>query len=336
MRQLLVSIGVGVALGAAYLSFMLSLKAPVVLTAGTVPSATGTVPLAVSQSAAATVSTGAAPSVPSAAPSARSRTEKRTFDSALLRRKMPYTVWLPPGYDSRPEQRYPVVYLLHGGGGVNSEWADYGVLDAADRLMARGAIAPLILVLPQGDQEYWVDHVVDRATGANGEKWGTYTAREVVPEIDRRYRTLAAPAGRAIGGLSMGGHGALQLSLNFPGIWNVVGAHSPSLRPVGDAPTYLGTGAEFASRDPLALIRSRLDVAKTLNYWIDQGEADPWRTPVGELHDLMLSLGIAHTFKVLPGDHSLQYWSIHVEEYLRYYADALCRRPGTCPGPLGR
>jgi len=265
-------------------------------------------------------------------PIGKGRLEMRSVTSAVLRRTLPYFVYLPGGYDDSAAARYPVTYLLHGGGGSNREWIDSGVIDTADRLMGSGTIPPFIIVLPQGDQEYWVDHVVDRATGANGEKWGTYTAREVVPEIDRRFRTVAKPQGRAIGGLSMGGHGAMQLSINFPGTWSAVGAHGPALRPLGDAPTYLGTTAlSFAERDPLQLIRTHPDVARTLTYWIDSPQLDPWIVEATALHEQLLADGIAHEWTSDPGGHDAQYWGAHMEAYLRFYAGALCRDRASCP-----
>ncbi len=287
-------------------------------------------------SSAAPTDTAAAPS-PSAseAPTTRllqkGRLEQGSFRSTVLARTMPFAVYLPPGYDAKGGLRYAAAYLLHGGSGTNGEWVDYGLLDAADRLISDATIPPLIIVLPQGDQEYWVDHVVDRATGANGEKWGTYVAREVVPEIDRRYRTIAKPDARSIGGLSMGGHGAMQLSLNFPGIWSVIGAHSPALRPFGDAPTYLGMGAEFAARDPLSLIKAKPDLARTYTWWIDLGDADPWRVPATAIHDQLTALGIGHEWHAFTGGHDLAYWSSHMDDYLRYYAGALCRERAKCP-----
>lgn len=258
------------------------------------------------------------------------RVEDRPFESATLGWPMAITVYLPPGYDSAPDSRYPALYLLHGGSGLRSEWIDYGLLATADRLMRERAIAPFIIVLPQGDQEYWVDHISDPAVGANGEKWGTYTARDVVSEIDRGYRTLARADARAIGGLSMGGHAAMQLALSFPGVWSIVGAHSPSLRPYGDAPTYLGEGSDFAARDPLLLIRAKPDLARAYTWWIDSGDADPWRAEAGTIDAELTALGIAHEWHSYSGDHSLEYWSAHIEDYLRYYAAALCRRPGAC------
>lgn len=243
---------------------------------------------------------------------------------------MAFTVYLPPGYDTDPGVRYPALYMLHGGSGLRSEWIDYGLLRAADRLMAERALAPFIIVLPQGDQEYWVDHVVDPRVGANGEKWGTYTARDVIPEIDRRYRTHARPEARALGGLSMGGHAAIQLSLNFPGIWSVIGSHSPSIRPYGEAPTYLGRDAEFAARDPLSLIRTKPDVARSYTWWIDSGTVDPFHARARAIDAELTVLAIPHEWHAYPGDHSLAYWSAHVEDYLRYYGRALCHRSGAC------
>ena len=276
----------------------------------------------------ATATTVAPPSdqSPAATTSATSlgvgRVTSGTLTSAVLRRSLPYTVYLPPGYDADPSARYPTLYMLHGGSGTNREWIDYGLLGAADALMGPGVIAPFVIVLPQGDQEYWVDHVVDPRTGANGERWGTYTATEVVPTIDSRYRTLAQADARAIGGLSMGGHGAMQLAMNFPGIWSAIGAHSPSLRPVGDAPTYLGVGGDFAARDPLSLVKAKPSLARTYAWWIDSGDVDPWVSQARAIRDTLDGLGIANEWPGWAGDHSLAYWSAHVADYLAYYASA--------------
>jgi enterochelin esterase-like enzyme len=205
--------------------------------------------------------------------------------------------------------------------------------------MGGGLIPRFIIALPFGGQEYWVDHVVDSATGANGEKWGTYTAREVVPTVDTRYRTIARASARAVGGLSMGGHAAMQLPMNFPGIWSAIGAHSPSIRAEGvrlrpnpsDAPTYLGFGAEFAARDPLALIKAKPDAAKQYTWWIDTGSQDPWKAQATAVHDALGALGVKDQFHVFEGGHELAYWAAHMEDYLRYYAGAICPPSSPCP-----
>ncbi len=124
---------------------------------------------------------------------------------------------------------------------------------------------------------------------------------------------------------------AMQLPMNFPGIWSAIAATSPSLRPEGEAPTYLGFGAEFAARDPLALIRAKPDVARQYAWSIDLGLSDPWLQPATAIHDALDQLGIAHLWTTMPGDHSAQYWSAHVQDDLRFYAGVFCRDTAVCP-----
>src|ERR687887_2417734 len=141
--------------------------------------------------------------------------------AALGGRTQPIYVYLPPGYDRNPERRYPVLYLLHGFPGrplafLNTVRA--GVVE--DELVARGLARPVILVMPFGstgtftDKE-WVDGVRPH------EGWETFVARDVVRAVDVRYRTIATGAGRAIGGLSEGGYGAINIALHHPGEFHV-------------------------------------------------------------------------------------------------------------------
>jgi enterochelin esterase family protein len=194
--------------------------------------------------------------------------EVASFYSATLQRAMPYRVYLPPGY-AESTRRYASLYLLHGMGGSNREWQDLGVASVADRLIAAGQIAPLIIVMPEGARSYWVD----QASG--GEQWGRYTAVDLVREIDATYRTLTRARSRAIGGLSMGAHGALQLALNYPGEFGAVGAHSLVLRRFDSIPSYFGNAAEFAQRDPMQIVSTRGSGSCPFALWIDIGRADP-------------------------------------------------------------
>jgi enterochelin esterase-like enzyme len=187
------------------------------------------------------------------------RVEQRTFGSLTLDRPMPYAIWLPPGYDDDLYRHYPVLYALHGMGGSNSEWIGYGLDGAAERLIQDGEIAPLIIVFPQGDQGYWFDNF-------RGPRWGTYLARDVVAEIDAHFRTLADRDHRAVGGLSMGALGALQLGVNYPEVFGVVGAHGPALRDFASALEWLGRdmvgdASYYARFDPRQLFARRPAVA---------------------------------------------------------------------------
>ena len=245
--------------------------------------------------------------------------EHQRFRSAALERSMPYYAYLPPSY-GRTDQRYPVLYMLHGMGGSREEWRSLGLLDAADRLIRTGQIEPLIIVLPQGDKAYWMDHAND------GEQWGAYTARDLVAEVDARYRTVTERASRAIGGLSMGAHGALQLALNYPDTFGVVGAHSLVLRRFGSAPKYFGGPNEYAKRDPMTMVRAKPDLARSLSLWIDIGDQDPWTPLAKQFNTELDELKIAHQWRLAQGDHSSAYWQASLGDYLRYYDTALRAR----------
>ena len=186
------------------------------------------------------------------------------FYSPALDRDMSYYVYLPPGYGSEG-RRYPVLYMLHGGGGSKDEWAAYGLVDDVDRSIESKDIRPLIVVMPQGDLSYWVNWV------DGGPRWGDYVARDVRRQVDATFRTLPDASHRAIGGLSMGGAGALQLAFNHPDIFQVVGAHSPSLHlDDGTFAGIYGTGLDFAQREPIDLAATAPGI-ESLKIWIDAG-----------------------------------------------------------------
>ena len=232
---------------------------------------------------------------------------------------MPYEIYLPPGY-AAATRRYPVVYLLHGMAGSDHQWQDLGIAATADRLIAAGTISPLIIVMPEGESGYWVDHATD------GQRWGRYTAVDVVNDVDATYRTIARQRSRAIGGLSMGAHGALQLALNYPGEFTAVGAHSLVLRRFSNAPSYFGTAADFAKRDPVQIVKSVGAAGCSFSLWIDIGQTDPWATNAEQFDSELSDLGIKHQWHLWAGDHSAAYWSAHLEDYLRFYDASLSNR----------
>jgi enterochelin esterase-like enzyme len=230
-----------------------------------------------------------------------------------------YRVMLPPGYDQGSHD-YPVLYMLHGVAGDSDEWQSIGLLEAADRMVTQGKIDPFIIVLPNGGANYWVNQ-------ATGQRWADYVVNDVVAQVDRDYRTIQTPAARAIGGLSMGGEGALRIAMQHPNVFGVAGAHSPSLRTAFDqfAPelqTIFGDAQAWRAATPLWLVLDT-DSAYDLTIAIDVGEDDPWRPNVELLHQRMVSRGISHRFEILPGEHEAEYWIDNVDHYLAFYSSAL-------------
>ena len=186
----------------------------------------------------------------------------------------------------------------------------------ANELLADGTFVPALIVMPQGGLGYWLDE----ADG--GPRWAEYVARDLVRHVDATYRTIPRREARAIGGLSMGAHGAVQLALRYPDLFGVVGAHSPSIRSPEEAPPFFGAGDEFAHHDPLSLIAAS-ELAQPPAFWIDTGEDDPWRESAEALHRALAEKGWAHEWRVFPGEHNGWYWGEHLWEYLPFYAAAL-------------
>jgi S-formylglutathione hydrolase FrmB len=172
----------------------------------------------------------------------------------------------------------------------------------------------------------------------NGPRWADYLAIDVVREIDTHYRTQARASGRAIGGLSMGGLGALHTALHHPDIFAVVGGHSPSIRPEPDprmAP-YL-TGPSFDEHNPIWLMQHRWRPGQQLSMWLDVGLDDPYHWYVEYFRDLVvLDQGIQLAWHESAGGHDGAYWSAHLTEYLAFYNDALrlASTPPTQPPPM--
>lgn len=245
------------------------------------------------------------------------RVEERTFLSLALGRTMAYSVYLPPGYSTLHGERYPVLYLLHGRGDSRLTWGELGLRADADRLIVTGALAPFIIVMPDGESGYWMDHA------GGGPRWGSYAARDLVDEVDRVLPTIRDRRARAIGGISMGGHGALQLAVNNPETFSIVGAHSVALRSEEIAPPSFGKGADFLARDPVSLFSSRPGAAHSLRLWIDIGADDPWRVAAARFHDQLTAGGIEHRWTMWTGRHDHDYTRQHMAAYLTFYGTSL-------------
>jgi len=137
-------------------------------------------------------------------------------------------VYLPPGYKTSPQKRYPVVYLLHGFTDDTDHW--WGVVKhfvsvpkAMDTALARGAANEMILVMPNAYTRYFGSmYSSGPATG----NWEAFVADELVAYIDTQYRTIAAPRSRGLAGHSMGGYGTVRIGMKRPDVFSAVYAMS--------------------------------------------------------------------------------------------------------------
>lgn len=237
--------------------------------------------------------------------------------SPIIGESFPYRVYLPPEYLHAPQQHYPVLYMLHGAGGNYTEWTDSFLPEQADRMMAAHEIPPMIIVMPDdGGQTYWANW------SEGGPRWGDYLTEDVVATIDQRYRTLPNAASRAIGGLSMGGLGALNLAFQHPDEFGVVGSHSPSVRIEPDPALWFLSGQTFWDNNPIWLVQHRTGL-DSLNIWLDAGSEDVWLPNIEAVHEALVEQGLHAEWHLFPGPHEAEYWIEHVPDYLRFYGGAL-------------
>jgi enterochelin esterase family protein len=137
-------------------------------------------------------------------------------------------VWLPPSYETEPARRYPVIFWLSGYAGTGemlfagTPWQP-GLGARLERLVAEGRMGEAIVVAPDGFTRWGGAQYLDSPVHGAYE---THLISEVLPAVDRRFRTVSAREGRAIGGKSSGGFGALVLAMRHPELFAAVASHA--------------------------------------------------------------------------------------------------------------
>jgi Putative esterase len=161
--------------------------------------------------------------------------EEHVITSELLRdnplgdpNERPLWVYLPPGYDDEPDRRYPAVYVIQGYTGHVTMWRNrvpfrQPFTETADAVFARGDVPPALVVYVDAWTSYGGSQFVDSpGTG----RYHSYLCDEVVPWVDRWYRTLPEPSHRAIMGKSSGGFGAMITPMLRPDLFGALATHA--------------------------------------------------------------------------------------------------------------
>ena len=270
----------------------------------------------------------------------------RRTDGGALPEGLAYTVYLPDGHAEGLE-RYPVLYLLHGYGADRFQWLDSGrIAEARDGLIAAGRLPPVIAVMPEGGNSWYVDSA---AFGGPGD-YETAIVRDLVAEVDRSFRTEAKPGARAIAGLSMGGFGALRLAFRHPEVFGAVAAMSPAIWKPGAlswshgpasmpheaaaAKFHRTTGPSFDARVmeaqvPFAEVPTLLEAPEPPRIMLTVGD-DDWFAHYDGTVEMFLDLrsaGLKPELRVADGGHDWNHWRPMATEVLEFLAEVW--RPGS-------
>ncbi len=247
------------------------------------------------------------------------------LNSKLMRGEMPYRVVLPTNYNNSNEKTfYPVVYLLHGLTGHFDNWTD------KTKLTEYAAKYNFIIVTPEGNNGWYTDS----ASVAN-DKYESYIIQELIPEIDKNYRTLKDKKHRVIAGLSMGGYGSVKFGLKYPEMFSLVGSFSGALGAGTWTSKEIGTKGAIAesllgvfgiensqtrqTNDVFKLVRETpVDKYKTLPFiYLDCGTEDFLYQNNRNFADLLVEKKIPHEFRELPGKHDWRFWNSQIQEFLQ-------------------
>lgn len=225
------------------------------------------------------------------------QTESFSIEAESLHKQLKFMVHYPPCYRADAFPGYPVLYMLHGQGSTEQLWLDLGLGQAADRLVSSGEIPPLLIVMPW--EEYQYDDPFE--TG-----YEEALANTLVSWVDASLPVCGGRGCRAIGGLSRGAAWAVHLGFSRWETFGAIGAHS--LPPFyGDFRRLPG----WVDAIPPGSLPAVL---------MDIGEKDPYMPIASEFEALLTREEVPHAWWLLPGAHDAEYWSSHVEDYLRWYA----------------
>jgi len=216
-------------------------------------------------------------------------------------------IYTPPGYETDPARRYPVLYLLHGAGDDDESWTRSGRAHCIlDNLLAEGRVHPMVLAMPDGHVlgANWKE---DRAT-----KLRAFAAdfhEHLIPEVERLYRVQPGRNQRAIAGLSMGGGQTIAAGMTRPAMFCAYGLFSSGLWP------------EVTPLLEAALPDLRQNLPQTL--WAGIGRRDFLYAHCDRLRDTLAAAGIPFTYHEDDTAHSWRTW----RDYLERFAPLLFREP---------
>lgn len=272
---------------------------------------------------------------------AQSRIDCNALDSRILKQVVHYCVYLPAGYDQsasqHPPRRYPVLYFLHGLGDNEQTLFNSGGWTLLDDLRNQHKMGDFLIVAPEGRRSFYIN-------AADGSvRYSDFFLQEFLPQIERKYRVRAGPAGRAISGISMGGYGALRFAFAHPELFSAVSAQSAAL--ITEPPQELDAASRTGT-PPTAMLGPVFGKPIAVQHWNENnvfnlakrnaaalgklaiyfncGQDDNYGFEKGAaaLHDELKRESVAHQYHAYPGDHSLTYFLSHFAEVMEFHSRA--------------
>ena len=211
---------------------------------------------------------------------------------------------------------YPTYYLLHGLSDDASAWTRRTSIERYAENY------PFMIIMPDGGRSWYCDSPVGQ--------YETYIVKELVPLIDRLFPTRKQAKYRAIGGLSMGGYGALKLGLKYPRVFGSIAAHSSAVAfahwagddtDITEVPI-IAREIDLEANDPFALALKIPAQARPQLYF-DCGRSDFLHKENEQFDAFLRKNNFPHTYRRYNGAHDWSYWDIHIQDAMSFHAKAM-------------
>lgn len=217
-------------------------------------------------------------------------------------------LYLPPGYDANAQMRYPVVYIQHGGGEDERGWSQQGKTDVIlDNLIASGRAKPMIVVMTNGN-------VSSGRGGYSIEAMSSFAdelTKNIVPFVDKQFRTIANRSSRALCGLSMGGGQAFYVGLTHLDVFASIGIFSSGIfGGINSAAAFDGEKEMPGLLTKSASFNEKLDL-----FYISCGTGDPRFSHTQKAVETFKNKGLKVQFSGFPGGHEWQVWRKSVHDF---------------------
>lgn len=238
------------------------------------------------------------------------------YESPTLGMTRRMFVYTPPGYASG-KGKYPVLYLLHGGGGDEEAWPDLGVAPTImDNLIREGKAVPMIVVMTNGNPDqaaaYTESPVMDKnsagAMGMANMQFEKSLVKDVIPYIESHYRVKKGKKHRALTGLSMGGLQTMNTTFENPGMFDYIGVMSMGFADLSN----FGIEVDHSKREKQILA---LKAAKPKLYWIAIGKDDFLYESVTTMREELDKKDFKYIYRESTGGHTWANWRIYLSEF---------------------
>lgn len=232
----------------------------------------------------------------------RGKVEPVEYDSKAAGGKRKMLVYTPPGYGKDADAKYPVLYLLHGGGDDETGWTKKGAADAIlDNLLADKKVVPMLVVMPNGRVVRKGEKPADKFAGYDA--FGKDLLGDIIPHVEKHYRVKATCESRALAGLSMGGIQTLDIGLTNLDTFAWLGVFSSGWFP--------DRRAAF-EKEHRKLLEDPETNRKLKLFWIANGKPDIAYKNNMAMLEMFDKYGLKYEFREGKGGHAWDSWRNHL------------------------